>query len=771
MSILQPSQLPTYSETQVLKSDANSQQNLLSRPLESGSGITQTLHLQNDLQQTANDLANSDTYKQSIYRHALFPLLAMMFEKCETSTFSPDAASHSFEKEFQAFMKHQEGLKTPILCPDEEVNELMIKAIQVLRIHLMEMEKVNDLCKDFCTRYIACLKSKLTSEQLLHVDGCDSPEPQDLTMSSSNVVNVNSGLQVPQPTVVTPTVVGGSVVLQQQQQPQIVSGNTVYQMVHTPQGIVAQPIQIQGPLTPLNQPVHQVIHGSTPLSQIGVSLTSPIQQQHHIQQPPVQQTQQSQQNEIKSSQSRVSDDEEDEKNSKQKRGILPKQATQVMKSWLFQHIVHPYPTEDEKRQIASQTNLTLLQVNNWFINARRRILQPMLEASNPEKAKSKKPSKPGNKPQQRFWPILPNSQAKENDENDEEEAKSKLNHSTPKKSSAVAPATSTPNTSSDRLQQLVTAEPAVATQQDSYMGYFPNNNFVLRLGPESHMVSNNPMSSAATSITLENLQNLQALQNSGFLFAPGPPSLPFNLPLSALSPSTVAALGLGMNPFSGLTPSPMALSALNFTSYSAPLQFASCLNAAPIDLSTMANHTTLQLNGLAGAVSGQHLSSAGQMLVSVPSMADSQIDQSYDDDGEDSLEAGELKIDTKDMMIGQGEGQLDKQWSTLWTLGQLHKKSNGLLIRPSDNSSPSLWTLGQLHKKSNGLLIRPSDNISPSLWTLDLTGDVDKTPVMVSNCDTSKIFLRTLSWCPSFQVNLSGIDFTLNDVSHDASML
>ncbi|TGZ70185.1 hypothetical protein CRM22_003335 [Opisthorchis felineus] len=67
---------------------------------------------------------------------------------------------------------------------------------------------------------------------------------------------------------------------------------------------------------------------------------------------------------------------------KQKRGVLPKRATQIMKQWLFQHLVHPYPTEDEKRQIATQTNLTLLQVNNWFINARRRILQPMLDASN-----------------------------------------------------------------------------------------------------------------------------------------------------------------------------------------------------------------------------------------------------------------------------------------------------------------------------------------------------------------------------------------------------
>lgn len=46
--------------------------------------------------------------------------------------------------------------------------------------------------------------------------------------------------------------------------------------------------------------------------------------------------------------------------------------------FIFQH---PYPTEDEKRTIAAQTNLTLLQVNNWFINARRRILQPMLDAS------------------------------------------------------------------------------------------------------------------------------------------------------------------------------------------------------------------------------------------------------------------------------------------------------------------------------------------------------------------------------------------------------
>lgn len=46
----------------------------------------------------------------------------------------------------------------------------MIKAIQVLRIHLLELEKVQELCKDFCTRYITCLKGKMQSENLLKPD-------------------------------------------------------------------------------------------------------------------------------------------------------------------------------------------------------------------------------------------------------------------------------------------------------------------------------------------------------------------------------------------------------------------------------------------------------------------------------------------------------------------------------------------------------------------------------------------------------------------------
>lgn len=47
--------------------------------------------------------------------------------------------------------------------------------------------------------------------------------------------------------------------------------------------------------------------------------------------------------------------------------------------------------------------MTLSTVFLRFINARRRILQPMLDASNPEPTKKAK-SKPQNRPLQRFWP-------------------------------------------------------------------------------------------------------------------------------------------------------------------------------------------------------------------------------------------------------------------------------------------------------------------------------------------------------------------------------
>ncbi|CAO3621812.1 unnamed protein product [Mucor hiemalis] len=71
-------------------------------------------------------------------------------------------------------------------------------------------------------------------------------------------------------------------------------------------------------------------------------------------------------------------------NNKRRRGNLPKAVTAILRDWLSRHKKHPYPTEEEKAALAAETNLNLNQISNWFINARRRILQPMLEQEEEE---------------------------------------------------------------------------------------------------------------------------------------------------------------------------------------------------------------------------------------------------------------------------------------------------------------------------------------------------------------------------------------------------
>ena len=93
------------------------------------------------------------------YRHPLYPLLALLFEKCELATQSPDSANtDSFNIDVQTFAQHQQRDKKPFFSGNKEVDDLMLISIQVLRIHLLELEKVQELCKDFCNRYITCLK-------------------------------------------------------------------------------------------------------------------------------------------------------------------------------------------------------------------------------------------------------------------------------------------------------------------------------------------------------------------------------------------------------------------------------------------------------------------------------------------------------------------------------------------------------------------------------------------------------------------------------------
>lgn len=73
-------------------------------------------------------------------------------------------------------------------------------------------------------------------------------------------------------------------------------------------------------------------------------------------------------------------------------GAIPKAITDILKNWLHRHSDHPYPSEDETKQLCAATGLSKNQVSNWVINvgqtysrhqtvltclkARRRIIAP-----------------------------------------------------------------------------------------------------------------------------------------------------------------------------------------------------------------------------------------------------------------------------------------------------------------------------------------------------------------------------------------------------------
>ncbi|KAL4278942.1 hypothetical protein GQ457_03G026270 [Hibiscus cannabinus] len=59
-----------------------------------------------------------------------------------------------------------------------------------------------------------------------------------------------------------------------------------------------------------------------------------------------------------------------------KKGKLPKEARQTLVEWWNVHNKWPYPTEGDKMALAETTGLDPKQINNWFINQRKRHWKP-----------------------------------------------------------------------------------------------------------------------------------------------------------------------------------------------------------------------------------------------------------------------------------------------------------------------------------------------------------------------------------------------------------
>ena len=129
--------------------------------------------------------------KSLISKHPLFPVLVYVLERCEQATLNPplltsnaeENATNSFEQNLKVFLAKNPTLLTTLKDEQDETSALIdsfyIDAMQVLRIHLLELDKVNDLCRDFCQRYIACLKVKLNANNIFTDDEVDEDDDED----------------------------------------------------------------------------------------------------------------------------------------------------------------------------------------------------------------------------------------------------------------------------------------------------------------------------------------------------------------------------------------------------------------------------------------------------------------------------------------------------------------------------------------------------------------------------------------------------------------
>lgn len=373
--------------------------------------------------------------KDAIYGHPVFPLLALVFEKCELATVTARSTTastttvsggggggggrtdglaagdvcslDSFNEDIRVFASQAKAESASYFSVNPELDSLMVQAIQVLRFHLLEIEKVHELCDNFCQRYISCLKSKIPVDLVVEERDIDAPQMMlmmDGASSSSSSSSYQRGVQQPLMTSPADTHLLTSAPPPRAMTSSRHSANGHLQPSYADSVLYRDADQSSNQYAQLHQQrfpqQHHQAHQSHQSAGQCVpddarSCSSDGSQHRRCAAPRSQQqlvycgssTADSDAGDNSNQSADDSCDDDDSNGSyrrqmKNKRGIFPKSATGILKAWLFQNLAHPYPSEEHKKQLAMESGLNLLQVNNWFINARRRIVQPMIDQSN-----------------------------------------------------------------------------------------------------------------------------------------------------------------------------------------------------------------------------------------------------------------------------------------------------------------------------------------------------------------------------------------------------
>ena len=171
---------------------------------------------------------------------------------------------------------------------------------------------------------IACLRTKMSSENLLRGTSCvDANSGNHSSANSFDGSSCSSDAESDDYPLTSSSTTYAS------NAPQ-----TVYHMVQTAQGLVAQPIQLSSSQNAIGSSTSTST--STSISQLAANNNNSSKNSNT----------KSNHNNSRADSSNEEDLSDDlasnhsgSKKKQQKRGVLPKQATSIMRSWLFQHIV------------------------------------------------------------------------------------------------------------------------------------------------------------------------------------------------------------------------------------------------------------------------------------------------------------------------------------------------------------------------------------------------------------------------------------------------